>query len=133
MFANDATPGHMYRTRHVNTYASSDGVCPGLEERTEHAECNDWVCSKRSETEDMRCEGRQNLVFIVDGSASIDAEDFELELDFMETLVSRTDMEDDGDGEVRVGMLLMGGTGLPQMVSLMGSAAYLSGVRQAVV
>ncbi|CAK0906988.1 unnamed protein product, partial [Prorocentrum cordatum] len=65
MWSDTAEPGHMYRTRHVRNYASSDGVCPGLEERTEHEPCNDWECDERSTTSSIKCTGSQDLVFVM--------------------------------------------------------------------
>jgi len=126
----DGAAGHSRRMRAVVTEATGGGRCPSEEKRTQFRECNPFACSEK--VEELGCTADQDIVFVMDGSASLVATakgaaaeaNFEKEKEFVKSLLAKSTLTGKGStveptlrSGVRAGVVLFGGASRPQVVS----------------
>lgn len=67
--------GHQMRFRNISTPAKDGGICPEVKDRTEWRECNARECPAGGAASDFTCGEKLDIVFLVDVSGSLPAED----------------------------------------------------------
>jgi len=103
--------GHETRVRQVKEEQRGNGQCPGVEapRRMEHKSCNAFDCSNVIQDSNrtlLQCTAMIDLIFVIDGSASLGSYGWDMIKRTSETLVAS--MQGNTTG-VNVGLLVFGG------------------------
>jgi hypothetical protein len=78
--------GFQRRTRQVSEPARGNGLCPSEDERSEYLKCNKLDCPVPKVGQTLKCNSAVDLIVVLDGSESVDADSFKEAQSFVVSL-----------------------------------------------